>query len=118
MADQNSNIHIRHPFGLADSKELTATGVQALSINDDFTIIDGVTVEATGNRTLNLTVDSEIKSGARLLLKSKTNGTETTIFGTGITSVTITGVAGKTKTQGFTYDGTAFLPDGTSVQID
>ena len=109
---------IKWPFGEADSKELTATGAQALTIDDNMTIIDGVTVEATGNRTLNLTIDSEVKAGAKLLLKSKTNGTETTIFGTGITSVTITGAAGKTKTQGFTYDGTAFLPDGTSVQID
>ena len=109
---------IKWPFGEADSKELTATGAQALTIDDNMTIIDGTTVEATGNRTLNLTIDSEVKAGAKLLLKSKTNGTETTIFGTGITSVTITGVAGKTKTQGFTYDGTVFLPDGTSVQID
>lgn len=109
---------LKYPFGLADSKALTATGVQALTIDDNLTIIDGETVEATGNRTLDLTVDSEIKAGARLLMKSKTNGTETTIFGTSITAPTITGVAGKTFTQGFTYDGTTFLPDGLSVQID
>ena len=109
---------IKWPFGEGDSKELTATGAQAIAIDDNFTIIDGATVEATGNRTLDLTIDSEVKSGAKLFLKSKTNGTETTIFGTGITAPTITGVAGKTKTQGFTYDGTVFLPDGASVQID
>lgn len=109
---------IRHPFGLSDSKTLSATGAQAITIDDDLTVIDGVTTEATGNRTINLTIDAEVKAGAKILLKSKTNGTETTIFGTGITSVTITGVAGKTKTQAFTYDGTVFLPDGTAVQID
>lgn len=109
---------IKWPFGSADSKELTATGAQALTIDDNMTVIDGVTVEATGNRTLDLTVDSELGAGAKLIVKSKTNGTETTIYGTGITAPTITGVAGKTKTQGFTYDGTNFLPDGTSVQID
>ncbi len=109
---------LKYPFGLADSKELTATGAQALTIDDNMTVVDGVTVEATGNRTIDLTVDSEIKAGARLFVKSKTNGTETTIFGTSITAPTITGVAGKTKTQGFTFDGTAFLPDGTSIQID
>ena len=109
---------IRYPFGLADTKELSNTGAQALAIDDDFTIIDGVTVEGSGNRTLDLTVNSEVKAGAKLLLKAKTAGTQTTIFGTGITAPTITGVAGKTKTQGFTYDGTNFLPDGTSVQID
>jgi len=111
-------MSIKHPFGAAATLPLSATGAQALTIDNDLTVIDGVTTEATGNRTLNLTVDSEIKAGAKILMKSKTNGTETTIFGTGITAPTITGVAGKTKTQQFTYDGTAFLPDGTSVQID
>ena len=109
---------IKWPFGEGDSKPLTATGAQALTIDDNLTIIDGVTVQATGNRTLNLTIDSELKSGARLLVKTKSNGTETTIFGTGITSVTVTGVAGKTFSQGFTYDGTVFLQDGTFVKID
>ena len=113
MADQ-----IKWPFGEGDSKALTATGAQALTIDDNLTVIDGVTVEATANRTLNLTIDSELKSGARLLVKTKSNGTETTIFGTGITSVTVAGVAGKTFSQGFTFDGTVFLPDGTSVKID
>ena len=113
MAEQ-----IKYPFGLADSKELTATGVQALTIDDNMTVVDGVTVEATGNRTLDLTVDAEVKAGARLFVKSKTNGAQTTIFGTSITAPTISGSAGKTKTQGFTYDGTTFLPDGTFVQID
>ncbi len=109
---------LKYPFGLADSKVLTATGAQALTIDDNMTIVDGVTVEATGNRTLDLTVDPEVKAGARILLKTKTNATQDTIFGTSITSVTVTGVAGKTFSQGFTYDGTTFLPDGTSVQID
>ena len=109
---------IKWPFGDGDSKALSATGAQALAIDDNLTVIDGVTVEATGNRTLDLTNDSELKAGARLLVKSKTNGTQTTIMGTGIDGPNIVGVAGKTKTQGFTYDGTTFLPDGASVQID
>lgn len=109
---------INYPFGLASTKVLTATGAQALTIDDNMTIIDGVTVEATGNRTLDLTINLDLKAGARLFLKSKTNGTETTIFGTGITSATITGIAGKTMTQGFTFDGTVFLPDGLKQQID
>lgn len=113
-----SDAKLKYPFGLADSKELTATGAQAITIDDNMTIIDGVTVEATADRTLNITIDPEIKAGAAIFLKSKTNGTEDTIFGTGITAPTITGVAGKTFTQRFTYDGASFLPDGLSVQID
>ena len=109
---------IRHPFGAADTKTMTATGDQNFTIDDDLTIIDGVTTEATGNRTINLTIDSEVKAGAVVLVRSKTNGTQTTIFGTGITSATITGVAGKTINQAFMYDGSAFVAMGADQQID
>ena len=109
---------IKYPLGEADSVALTATGAQAVAVDNNMLVIDGETVQATGNRTINLTIDSELKAGSKILVKSKTNGTETTIFGTGITAPTITGVAGKIKTQSFTYDGTAFLPSGVSVQID
>lgn len=112
-------MSIRSPFGgIATDQALTATGAQAVTIDNQFTIIDGVTVEATGSRTIDLTVDSEVTKGAEIFVKSKTNGTETTVFGTSITAPTITGVAGKTFTQKFTYNGAAFLPDGLSVQID
>lgn len=113
-----SDAKLKWPFGLGDSVTLTAAGAQALAIDDNLVIIDGVTVEATSDRTLDLTINSEIKLGAMILVKSKTNGTQDTIFGTGITAPTITGVAGKTFTQGFKFDGTTFLPEGLSVQID
>ena len=106
------------PVGSGSSVALTADGEQAITINDQFTYIDGVTVSGTGNRTLNLTIDSDVKLGAEVLVAAKTDGTETTIFGTGIDSATITGGAGKTKVQGFKYNGTVFLPVGTAQQID
>ena len=109
---------VKWPFGPASGLALTATGAQALTIENDLTIINGVTVEATGNRTLNLTIDDNLNAGARLVVKAKTNGTETTICGTGITGPTVTGVAGKTKVFEAVYDGTAFVVVGTAVQID
>lgn len=110
---------IKPPFGaISDDKVLTATGAQAIVIDNQFTVIDGVAVEATADRTLNLTIAATVEKGAQILVKSKTNGTEDTIFGTGITSLAITGAAGKIFTQKFTFDGTAFLPDGLEVQID
>lgn len=109
---------VKWPFGPASEVALTATGAQALTIENDLTIVDGVTVEATGNRTLNLTIDSNLNAGARLLIKSKTNDTETLIFGTGITGVTIDGVAGKTNVVEAVYDGTKFIVAATYVQID
>lgn len=109
---------VKWPFGDLETIALTATGTQALQIKNGLTVVDGVTVEATGNRTLNLTFDDQLEAGAMLLVKSKTNATETTIFGTGITAPTITGVAGKTHTQMFMYDGTAFVAVGADQQID
>jgi hypothetical protein len=109
---------IKFPFGPADTKTLSATGAQALTIDNMLTIVDGVTTQATGNRTLNLTVDANLEAGARMFVKSKTAATETTIFGTTMQGATITGVAGKTKTVEFVYDGTNFVEAGTPVQID
>ena len=94
------------PWGAAATASLTATGTQAITIGDNLTIIDGVTTQATGNRTINLTIGSVVASGALLFVKSKTNGTETTVFGTGFTAATITGEAGKTYTQGLVYEKT------------
>jgi hypothetical protein len=109
---------IHWPFGPADTIALSATGTQAISIANDVTIIDGVTTEATGNRTLNVTISAEVKAGALLLVRSKTNGTETTIFGTGIDGPTITGEAGKTYDALFVYTGSIFVQAGTAVKID
>jgi len=96
---------------------LTATGTQAVTVSAFTTVINGVTTQATGNRTLNLTVTGT-PTGAVLLVKSKTAATETLTYGTGITAPVITGVAGKTMTQAFIFDGTAFLATGAHVQID
>lgn len=109
---------IKWPFGPATTVALSATGAQAIAIANDLTIVDGVTVEATGNRTLNLTIDASVNKGARLVIKSKSNGAETLIFGDAITGVTIVGVAGKTQVVEAVYDGTAFLVSSTYVQID
>jgi hypothetical protein len=110
---------IRGPFGTGnDSQSLTATGAQAITIDKQYTVIDGVTVPATGNRTINLTLDANLEDNAEILILSKTDATETTIFGTLITSKTITGVAGKTNSQLFKFNGTGFYPSGTAVQID
>jgi hypothetical protein len=107
-----------YPAGAHSTQLLTATGTQALTIANSFTIIDGKTTQRTGNLTLDLTLDAELRAGARILLKIKSAATETFTFGTGIDAPVITGVAGKTITQLFIYDGTIFYPAGTAVQVD
>jgi hypothetical protein len=82
------------------------------------TIIDGVTTQATGNRTIVLDIDEGVTAGAIIIVKSKTAATETTIFSTGMKGATITGVAGKTFCATFIYDGTYFYECGTAVQVD
>ena len=110
---------LKWPYGLADSSQpLSATGAQAITIANDLTIIDGVSTIATGNRTINLTIPADLTPGARMIVKSKTTGTETTIFGTGCIAPTITGAAGKTKVTELVYDGTNFINTGTPIQID
>ena len=114
MAEQ-----IKAPFGAVDTAVLTVAAAQPVTITDQMTIIDGVTVIAlTNNRTINLTIDASVKPGARIFMKTKTTATETTIAGTGMTFVTYAGVAGKTKTSEYVYDGTTFKPTATPVQID
>lgn len=106
---------VKYPFGPADSKVLSATGAQELTIVDNLTMIDGVTNIATGARTLNLTIDSDLEVGAKLSIRSKTTATETTVFGTLIAGITVTGVAGKTITRTATFDGAQFLLDNEQI---
>ena len=114
MADKT----IKFPMGEATEVALSATGAQAITISNDLTIIDGVTTQATGNRTLDITVSAGIVKGAKVLIKTKTAGTESTIYGTAITSANLVGAAGKTFSQEYTFDGTNFLPTGEAEQID
>lgn len=109
---------IRNPFGVAETLTMTATGDQDLTITNDKTIVDGVTTEATGNRTINLTISSELSVGAVLLVRNQTNGTETLTFGTGITAPVQTGVAGTIHNQLFMYNGTGFEATGADQQIN
>jgi hypothetical protein len=97
---------------------LGATGTQAVTINDNLFVIDGVTTQATGNRTINLTIDSKVKVGAILVVRTKTAGTETTTYGTGLSAPVLTGVVGRTFSQAFIYTGTVFTAAGTAVQVD
>lgn len=108
---------INKPFGSAGTLTIAATGATAATISNDVTYVSSLPT-LTGNATLNLTLSSELQAGAMLHLKVKTTATETFTFGTGIDAPVVTGVAGKTWTQSFWYDGTIFLPCGAKIQID
>jgi hypothetical protein len=109
---------VKWPFGDASELALTASGTQDLEVVNELTIVDGASVVATDARTINITVDEAVGAGAMLLFKLKTTATETTTFGTNITAADIEGVAGKTFTVLFMYDGSGFVPVGEPTQID
>lgn len=109
---------VKWPFGAASVVALSATGSQAVTISNELTIIDGQTTQASGNRTTNLTISSEVKAGAIIHAKVKSAATETMTWGTGFTAPTMTGASGKTKSVAFMYDGTTFKQIGAEVQLD
>lgn len=108
---------VNSPFGSAGTITIAATGTTAATISNQVTYVSSLPT-LTGNATLDLTISSELKAGAMLHLKVKTTATETFTFGTSIDAPTVTGVAGKTWTQSFWFDGTNFLPCGAKIQID
>ena len=107
---------IRSPFGIADHQTPTSAATLTVEVANDLTIIEPTTL--ADNMTLNVTPSAELQKGAILLVKVKTTGTETLTYGDNINSSVVTGVAGKTFTQSFMYDGTAFIAMGPKQQID
>jgi hypothetical protein len=108
---------IKYPFGKADEQTLAYAVTQEVTISNQMTILTFAIL--TGDTTLNLTIDSQVEKGARLLLiVPATNNADDLILGTAIDAPNIIGVATKTKTQEFVYNGTKFVPAGAIVQID
>lgn len=108
---------IKYPFGAAETQTLAYAATQEVTIWNQLTIL--VFAILTGDTTLNLTIDSQVTKGAEILvIVPATNNADDLTLGTGIDAPVIVGVATKTKTQKFTYDGTKFVANGAIVQID
>jgi hypothetical protein len=107
---------IFHPFGAVDTVALTAGGTQAITINNQLTMIDGETVKQTTARTLNLTIGVGVRAGAIIHLAVECNdataGNRNVIFGTGFVCETLQPVNVKELRISFMYNGTAFIPMG------
>lgn len=106
------------PYGSATALTIPASGgTVALTISNNMNYVSSIPT-ITANVTFSVTASSQLKAGAMLHLAIATNGTETAVFTGAIQSTTVTGVAGKTWTQGFIYNGTKFYPMGAKIQID
>lgn len=112
---QTSKV-INYPFGAAQSFTTAAAGTVAVTINNQMAIMSAPTLTAAA--TLSITAASSLKSGAILLVAVKTTATEVTTFAGSIVAPAVTGVAGKTWTQGFIYNGSVFYPLGPKQQVD
>lgn len=118
MEDRSQNAIVKWPFGQATVMPLSASGAQGIAVKNMLTILDGASVVATADRTVNITASETLEVGARIILKTKSNATEKVLCGTGIKGEAITGVAGKTQVAEYVYDGAAFIQTGKFIQID
>lgn len=118
MENELQNPIAKWPFGAATAIVMIAAGTVAANICNNLTIIDGTTVVATGNRTLDLTIYPDVEPGARLIVKTRTTGAETFTPGEGMTGTVTSGTAGKTKVAEYVYDGYKFIQTAAAVQID
>lgn len=105
------------PAGKADHLTPAYAASIDVTVNNSLTVLEPAVL--TGDATLNLTVSDETEVGALLQLKVRatTNGFDLTP-GTKMVGPAIVGVAGKTKTQLYFFDGTNYVASGAAVQID
>lgn len=116
--EELQNPIVKWPFGAATILLMAAAGLQAFDIVNNLTIVDGSSVVATGDRTLNLTADAGLAPGARVIVKTTSAAAGKLIPGAGVKGESITGVAGKTFVAEYVYDGISFVQAGKSIQID
>lgn len=105
------------PNGYSTPLVLSAGAASSFTIANNMNHVASITT-LTASTTLSLTVNAQLKPGAIILLAVKTTSTETTTFTGAIIAPVVTGVAGKTWTQAFIYNGTNFYPCGAKIQID
>jgi hypothetical protein len=95
-----------------------STGTTALTISNKMNHVASVPT-LTAASTISVTAATGLKAGALMSITVKTQTTSAISFaGSSIAAPTFTGVAGKTFSQGFIYNGSKFYPVGTVVQVD
>lgn len=109
--------YINYPFGAAQSFTCATSGTVAVTINNQLAYMSAVPT-LTAATTLSLTAGSGLKAGAMVLVAVKTTSTEVTTLGGSVVAPAVTGVAGKTWSQAYLYNGTYFYPCGAKIQVD
>lgn len=107
---------IKYPYGALQDVTVAVTGATAVTIEQS--AYNSVIPTLTGNATLTVTAGSELVAGSVFSLVIKTTATETFTFAGDIVAPVVTGVAGKTWSQAFVFNGTKFYPAGAKIQVD
>ncbi len=108
---------ISYPFGAAQSFTAAASGTVAVTLSNQLAYMSAAPT-LTAATTLSFTAASSLKSGAMLFVLVKTTAEEVVTFAGAVTSSTVAGVAGKTWSQAFLYNGTKYYPVGAKQQVD
>lgn len=102
--------------GRAEVQSYSSAAAISAKITAGLTVVEVSLGEAA---TINLDNESTPFPGAEVVVKAASDATGRDVtFGTGFTGPVLAGVANKTKTQRFVYDGTSFIACGAPIQID
>lgn len=107
---------IKAPFGAFQDITIAATGATAVTVTKS--AYNSVRPTLTGNATLTVTAADTVVVGDVLNLLIATTATETFTFAGDIVAPVVTGVAGKTWSQSFVFNGDKFYPAGAKIQVD
>lgn len=111
---EQQNPIVKWPFGSASVEPLAASGDTTIEVVNTLTIADGRSVVATGDRTINVTIDPELEIGSRLVVMHKPSATENLTPGEGLKGDVITSEA----VVEFIYDGVSFVQAGSSKSVE
>lgn len=109
---------INYPFGAAQGFSVATTSTLAAVTATNQMIYMTAVPTLTANTTLSVTASSSLKAGAILMVAIKTTSTEVITYGGALKAVNDTGVAGKTYSKAFIYNGTYYYGIGAKNKVD
>lgn len=100
---------IDFPFGNADVQSFAPQATVNLVVRNMYTRFNA-SAPMAANMTVNMAIEGQIRTGARVVLRAASDGTARSITpGTGCQGTVEAGVISKTKELEFEYNGSAFV---------
>lgn len=110
---------LQYPFGAASFSSLTVDNDTLYAVVNNRLTYLTLSDTLVGNTVMYATINSGVKAGAELFIRSLNSATARTIQwkSTYFTAATVTTTASKTKVFRFIYDGSKFIYQGVT-QLD